>query len=156
MTVFKRLRLLTAGLGAVAACVFVGTSVFGDNTGAKPVAPAKPTDPPKLVDDSAKTVFTDKPVLSYTLADGTAAFAWQLKPALTPVAARPKDVAVMIDTSASQAGEPMQRAAQIVHALATQLGPDDRVDVWTVNLNNKECTRSLTGGFKPAGDAAVK
>src|SRR5207253_660968 len=77
------------------------------------------------------------------------------KPALT-AAARPKDVAVMIDTSASQAGDPLQRAAQIVSALAAQLGTDDRVDVWTVNLNHKEHTRSLTGGFKPADDKAVR
>ncbi len=156
MTVLKRLRWLTAGAAAIAACVAVGTTVFGDITANKPVSPAKPLAGPKVADETAKTVFTDKPVLAYQQPDGTTAFAWQLKPQLPAAAARPKDVAVMIDTSASQAGDPMQRAAQVVQALAGQLSAGDRVDVWTVNLNHKEHTRSLTGGFKPATDATVK
>ncbi len=155
MTVLKRLRWATAALAAVVAVVAVGSAVFGDITANKPVSPAKPLAPPKLADESAKTVFTDKTVLAYQQADGTTAFAWQLKPNL-PTAVRPKDVAVMIDTSASQAGDPLQRAALIVQSLAAQLSPNDRVDVWTVNLNHKDHTRSLTGGFKPADDKAVK
>lgn len=156
MTVLKRVRWLTAGVAAIAACVAVGTTVFGDITANKPVSPAKPLAAPKVVDDTAKTVFSDKPVLAYKQTDGTTAFAWQLKPELPTAKPRPKDVAVMIDTSASQAGDPLHRAAQVVQALAAQLSPDDRLDVWTVNLNHKEHTRSLTGGFKPANDAAVK
>ncbi len=156
MSAFQRLRVITAGVGVVAALVFVGTTVFGDNTGSKPVTPAKPSVAAKgFADDAAKTVYTDKPVLTFTQADGTTAFAWQLKPTFPPTAARPKDVAVLIDTSASQAGEPLQRASQIVQALAAQLAPTDRVDVWTLNLNHKEHTRSLTGGFKAANDPAV-
>ena len=155
MTVLKRLRWATAALAAVVACIAVGSAVFGDITANKPVSPAKPLSPPKPADESAKTVFTDKTVLAYQQADGTTAFAWQLKPDL-PTAVRPKDVAVMIDTSASQAGDPLQRAAQIVQSLTAQLSPNDRVDVWTVNLNHKDHTRSLTGGFKSADDKAVK
>ena len=156
MTVLKRLRWATVVVAGVAACVAVGTAVYGDITANKPVSPAKPVaQPQKLVDESAKTVFTDKPVLAYKQPDGTTAFAWQLKPALPASPARPKDVAVMIDTSASQAGDPLQRAAQIVQALGVQLSADDRVDVWTVNLSHKEHTRSLTGGFKAANDKAV-
>lgn len=157
MTVLKRLRWATVAVAGVAACVAVGTAVFGDITANKPVSPAKPiAQPHKLVDETAKTVFTDKPVLAYKQSDGTTAFAWQLKPALPTSPARPKDVAVMIDTSASQAGDPLQRAALVVQALTVQLSPDDRVDVWTINLNHKDHTRSLTGGFKPANDKAVK
>lgn len=155
MTVLKRLRWATVAVAGVAACVAVGTAVFGDITANKPVSPAKAVTQPKLVDESAKTVFTDKPVLAYKQPDGTTAFAWQLKPALPAGPARPKDVAVMIDTSASQAGDPLQRAALVLQALAGQLSPEDRVDVWTVNLNHKDHTRSLTGGFKPANDKAV-
>ncbi len=155
MTVLKRLRWATAAVAAVVAVVAVGSAVFGDITANKPVSPAKPLGLPKVVDESARTVFTDKPVLAYQQGDGTTAFAWQLKPDL-PTVARPKDVAVMIDTSASQAGDPLQRAAQIVHSLTAQLSPNDRLDVWTVNLNHKDHTRSLTGGFKAADDKAVK
>lgn len=156
MTVLKRLRWAIAAVAAVSAVAAVGTAVYGDIMAKNaPVSPAKPLAPPKVVDETSKTVFTDKPVLAYTQADGTTAFAWQLKPDL-PAATRPKDVAVMIDTSASQAGDPMQRAAQIVQALAAQLSPNDRVDVWTVNLNHKDHTRSLTGGFKASDDKAVK
>src|SRR4051794_16557934 len=157
MTVLKRLRWATVAVAGVAACVAVGTTVFGDITANKPVSPAKPVaQPQKLADESAKTVFTDKPVLTYKQADGTTAFAWQLKPALTAGPARPKDIAVMIDTSASQAGDPLQRAIEVVQALAVQLSPDDRLDVWTLNLNHKDHTRSLTGGFKSPSDKAVK
>ena len=157
MTVLKRLRWATATVAAVAASVAVGTTVFGDISANKPVTPAKPVAAPaKLVDETAKTVFTDRTALAYKQPDGSIAFAWQLKPALTAAPPRPKDVAVLIDTSASQAGDPMRRAAQIVQALTAQLGADDRVDVWSVNLNHKEHTRSLTGGFKPADDKAVK
>ena len=115
-----------------------------------------PADAPKLIDELAKTKFTDRTTLAYKLKSGDTAFAWQVKPTLPVASPRPKDVLVMVDTSASQAGESLQRAAQIVNALGHELGADDRVDVWTVNLDSPEHTKSLTRGFKAAADAGVK
>ncbi|MEO2088213.1 MAG: VWA domain-containing protein, partial [Gemmataceae bacterium] len=157
MTIVKRLRLLTAILGAAAASVVVGT-VIGDVTSSRtaPAARTTPADAPKLIDELAKTKFTDRTTLAYKLKSGDTAFAWQVKPTLPVASPRPKDVLVMVDTSASQAGESLQRAAQIVNALGHELGADDRVDVWTVNLDSPEHTKSLTRGFKAAADAGVK
>jgi tetratricopeptide (TPR) repeat protein len=156
MTIVKRLRLLTAILGSAAACVVIGT-VIGEGYSSKS-APAARTSPdsPKLIDELAKTKFSDRPTLAYKLKSGKTAFAWQLKPALAATDPRPKDVLVMVDTSASQAGEPLARAAQIVNALSHDLKADDRVDVWTVNLDNAEHTRSLTRGFKSAADKSIR
>jgi tetratricopeptide (TPR) repeat protein len=156
MTIVKRLRLLTAILGGAAACAVVGT-VIGDVFAPK-TAPAVKNEhaAPKLIDELAKTRYTDKPTLAYRLKSGDTAFAWQLKPTLAVAPARPRDVLVMVDTSASQAGDPLRRASQIVSALSGELAAADRVDVWTVNLDHADHTRSLTGGFKPAADKAVR
>ena len=65
---------------------------------------------PKLIDELAKTKFSDKPTLAYRLKTGETAFAWQVRPALEAAAPRPKDVLVMVVTSASQAGAPLRQA----------------------------------------------
>src|SRR5439155_23307887 len=65
-------------------------------------------------------------------------------------------ILVMVDTSASQAGEPLKRARQIISAVAQIANRGDRIDVWTVNLDNKDYTRSLTNGFQPADANAVQ
>ena len=59
----------------------------------------------------------------------------------------------MVDTTASQAGRPLQQAKHIVTALAAGLGSGDRVSVWT--LNTPDTTRALTKDFQPADSADV-
>jgi tetratricopeptide (TPR) repeat protein len=156
MTTVKRLRLLTAALGVTAATAAVVTTVLGDvrsdrNASATPVRPAAPP-----ADELAKTRYTEVPALAYKLGSGETVFAWQVKPTLPAAAApRPRDVLVMVDTSASQAGPHLARARSILAALAAGSGPDDRIDVWTINIDNPSATRSLTEGFRPADSEAV-
>jgi tetratricopeptide (TPR) repeat protein len=153
MVIVKRLRVLTAALGVATATAAVGTYLFGDirgGPGKSPPAADRP-DGGKVLDELAVTRFTALPAVTYKAKAGDALFAWQVKPALDPAPARPRDVAVLVDTSASQAGLPLRQARQAVHALAAALSPDDRVSVWAVNT--PETTRQLTRDFQaPASD----
>src|SRR5262245_24808624 len=107
MTFLKRLQLLPAVLGVAAILTAIGTSVFGDirNGSVPPATTAARTDNgSRLTEELAVTKFSKLPTLSYQLRDGEVLFAWQIKPEVAPAAARPRDVIVMVDTSASQAG----------------------------------------------------
>ena len=159
MTLVKSLRLLSAVLGGAAVCAVVGTTVFGD-VRSGPAAPAKPLaavkfDANKVIDELAKSKFSGTPVLAYKNPAGETIFAWQVKPVLPAAAARPRDVLVLVDTSASQAGDPMKQAGLIIEALGKKLGADDRLDIWTLNLDAPEHTRSLTKGFLAPTDQAI-
>lgn len=156
MTIVNRLRQLTAALGVAAASAAVVTTVFGDvrSDRGSSATPARPADAP-AADESAKTKYTDVPALAYKLGSGETVFAWQVKPTLPPAGARPRDVLVLVDTSASQAGAHLARARNLVSALAISAGADDRIDLWTLNIDNPAATRSLTGGFQPANGEPV-
>ena len=155
MSLVTRLRLLTGLLGVSAASIVIGTTVFGDiRNGSRP-APAKPDAAIAAAAELARTIFTDQPALAYRSAAGATTFAWQVKPTLA-TAARAKDVIVLVDTSASQAGKPLATAKNVLAGLAKVCGPDDRIDVWTLNLNDDKATRSLTKGFHAAGSEAVR
>ena len=149
MTLLKRLRVLPAVLGAAAALIAIGTSLFGDvRTGQTPKAdPARP-DGNRLVEELAVNKFSKLPTLTYQLRDGEVLFAWQIKPEVAPTPARPRDVIVLVDTSASQAGRPIQQARQIITALTSTLTANDRVSIWT--LSTPAATRPLTKDFVPA------
>ncbi len=162
MTLVKSLRLLSAVLGGAAVCAVVGTTVFGDvrpgstTVPAAPVAAATPKfDANKVIDELAKTKFSDKPLLAYKNPAGETIFAWQVKPVLPATAARPRDILVLVDTSASQAGDPMKQAGLIIETLGKKLGADDRLDLWTLNIHGAEFTRSLTSGFKSPMDKVI-
>ena len=160
MTLVKSLRLLSAVLGGAAVCAVVGTTVFGDvrpgpAAPAKPLATAAKFDANKVIDELAKSKFSGTPVLAYKNPAGETIFAWQVKPVLPVAAARPRDVLVLVDTSASQAGDPMKQAGLIIEALGKKLGADDRLDIWTLNLDAPEHTRSLTKGFLAPADKAI-
>ncbi|MBY0461303.1 MAG: hypothetical protein K2V38_28630, partial [Gemmataceae bacterium] len=151
MNFFTRLRMLPVLLGALATSAAVGTTLFGDmrpgktNPPAAPAGDAKP-DGDKLVDGLAATQFSKTPVLTYQPRDGELLFAWQVKPELPAQPVKPRDVLVVVDTTASQAGRPLQQARQIVSAVAAGLAPDDRVSVWS--LSTPATTRALTKGFQ--------
>src|SRR5207247_2609982 len=66
----------------------------------------------------------------------------------------PRDVAVVIDTTATQAGRPLLNARLILEELAKAARADDRLDVFTVNT--PDTTRSLTHGFQTAKGDKVK
>src|SRR5262249_46728040 len=80
--------------------------------------------------------------------------AWQVKPALDPVNPRPRDILVLVDTSASQAGRPLQQARQIIAALAANLTADDRISVWS--NSTPAATRALTKDFQPGNSDDVR
>jgi tetratricopeptide (TPR) repeat protein len=154
MTFLKRLRILTACLGAAGASAAVVTTLFGDVRG----GPGKPAitvdtrpDGNKIIDELAVTKFSALPAITYQVRSGETLFAWQLKPALEAAPARPRDVLVLVDTSASQAGKPLQQARQIISALASGMTGDDRISVWTVST--PAATRSLTEFAAPDSDA---
>ena len=153
MTIVKRLRLLTAALGVAAASAVVGTTVFGDVRSDRAVArhPGPAGRRPAVADESAKTKYTDVPALTYKLGSGETVFAWQVKPTL-PAGDRP---APRRAGPGGHLRQPGRRAARAGPATSSprwppSAGADDRIDVWTVNINNPAATRSLTGGFQPA------
>ena len=156
MTFLKRLRVLTAILGATAALAAVGTTLLGDfraGPAPKPDAPARP-DGSRVIDELAVTKFSTLPVVTYQVRSGETLFAWQIKPTLEAAPARPRDVLVLVDTSASQAGKPLHQARAILTGLAETLTPDDRVSVWTVST--PAATRAITKDFQPATSEDVK
>lgn len=95
-------------------------------------------------------LFASRPVISYAAPNAQQLFALQLKPNLAQPAVQPRDLVVVIDTSASQAGAPLQAARKLLAELAKQAKPEDRVAVWTVNTPDE--TRDLTRGLRSPGD----
>ncbi|MDB5312344.1 MAG: hypothetical protein JWO38_6546, partial [Gemmataceae bacterium] len=108
----------------------------------------------RVIDELAVTKFSKHPAITYQVRSGETLFAWQVKPTLDPAPARPRDVLVLVDTSASQAGKPLLQARQILSGLAATLTPDDRVSVWTVST--PAATRALTKDFQPAAADDVR
>lgn len=149
MTFLKRLRVLPVVLGVAATLTALGTSLFGD---VRPgVAPAQSGDKPdggRVVEDLVLTKFSKLPALTYQPRDGELLFAWQVKPTVEAGPARPRDVLVVVDTSASQAGRPLQQARQVLSGLTDALGAGDRVSVWVASTPT--ATRPLTKGFLAA------
>src|SRR5262249_48654765 len=142
-------RLWLVGSALALAGVITSTAVWGDpadgrrpmQTKVKDGAPAEL----KSGESQAAARFAEKPVVSYTTSKGERVFGAQLKPDLGPTTVRPRDVLVMIDTSASQAGPSYELARTITRSLSESLGADDRLSIWTVNIPS--ATRSLTKGF---------
>lgn len=156
MNLLKRLRVLPVLLGVGATLAALGTTLFGDMRAGKPVAPpAAPARPDggRVVEDLVATKFSNTPVLTYQPRDGELIFAWQVQPTLAAQPARPRDVLVVVDTTASQAGRPLQQARHIINGLAAGLTAEDRVSVWS--LSTPAATRSLTRDFQPAGSENV-
>ena len=159
MTFLKHIRMLPVLLGVVATLFSVGTTPYGDfraDTG-----PAKSTsgdtarpDGNRVTEDLAINKFSKLPALTYQMRNGDVLFAWQIKPKVDPTPARPRDVLVLVDTSASQAGRPLQQARRIVSALSKALNPNDRVNVWTINT--PAATKPLTKSFFPANAPEIQ
>src|SRR5262245_19188758 len=157
MTFLKRLRVLPVVLGVAAALAAVTTTLFGDvrtdtKPGTNPTA-ARP-DGGAAVEELAATKFSKLPALTYQPRDGETLFAWQVKPNLEPTPARPRDILILVDTSASQAGTPLRQARQIITALSSASGASDRISVWT--LSTPAATRALTRDFQPADADEVR
>ncbi|VTU01916.1 von willebrand factor type a : Uncharacterized protein OS=Planctomyces maris DSM 8797 GN=PM8797T_01844 PE=4 SV=1: VWA_3 [Gemmataceae bacterium] len=149
MTFLKRLRVLPVVLGVAATLTALGTSLFGDvRPGAAPAPSGDRPDGGRVVEDLVLTKFSKLPALTYQPRDGELLFAWQVKPTVEAGPARPRDVLVVVDASASQAGRPLQQARQVLSGLTEALGAGDRVSVWVAST--PAATRPLTKGFLAA------
>ena len=76
-------------------------------------------------------------------------FAWQIQPTVAQPAPRPRDVLVVVDTTASQAGPPLQQARHII----TALGRESQHPA-TASASGRSARppppRALTKNFRPA------
>ncbi len=100
----------------------------------------------RLFDEGPINRFADQPLSLYQSTTGETLFALQVKPPLQALPARPLDLAVLVDTSASKAMGPLALASKIVELLVGKLKPEDRLALWTVNVNPKR----LSPGFRTA------
>jgi hypothetical protein len=160
MTMVSRLKKTlkkTAGTLALAAGI---TSVYfyawGDVDGDRNrtgLSPDRPRTLVRLTEDLGSGRFSKSTLLSYD-AHGDRFFALQLKPDLPAAPARPRDILVMIDTSASQAGFPLQVSRRLTEALMNDTAPNDRIAIMTVNT--PRATQDLTMGLQEPKSAAVQ
>src|SRR4051794_6268453 len=158
----RRLRAVGAllGLAAVVTCTHVWGEPGRDKARPWQLGDGRNHNPAKVDDrfteDLAHSRFADQPLVLYRddkggNGQGEAVFALQLRPRLDDAPARPRDYLVLVDTSASKALGPfLTQARQIARELAARVGPDDRIALWTVNLD----TRDLSRGFKPGAGLA--
>ncbi|MBY0229630.1 MAG: VWA domain-containing protein, partial [Gemmataceae bacterium] len=106
--------------------------------------------------DIDKNSFTGVPLSVYKHGDGDTYFALQLQPKLADEPARPTDYLVIIDTSASKAMGYLSAAVHITKELASRLGKDDRIAIWTANLKAKDLTQGFVEGDSDKAKAALK
>jgi hypothetical protein len=156
MSYVQRLRLIGIA-GLALAGIITCTQVWGDAAGSRP-SPIQPlgrkdTGPHELKagESLAAARFAEQPVVSYMNRKGETIFGAQIRPDLGAAVEQSRDVLVLVDTSASQAGAPYASAREILKSLSTSLKDGDRLSVWTVNI--PEATKGLTNGFQaPRGD----
>ncbi|HEY1598647.1 MAG TPA: hypothetical protein VGG64_03545, partial [Pirellulales bacterium] len=67
--------------------------------------------------------------------DGESFFALSLSPTIPKPAAKPRDVVILFDTSASQAGAYRDKALAALESTLAALAPTDRVRLFAVDLN---------------------
>jgi tetratricopeptide (TPR) repeat protein len=155
MIAVRRLTAVGAVLGLAAA--LTSPRVMGEPKREKELnayrssSTTRGPDDRRFADDLAASRFSEQSFLVYATAKGASYFALQVKPALEAPAARPRDYAVLVDTSASQAQGPLELAKQLVASLVDRLGPSDRLAIWTVSNEPKSLTEKR---FKAKGDLA--
>src|SRR5262245_49707609 len=107
-------RRLSAVCGLLALAAFLSVSAFSEAGKGKDLKDWRKGDglarpalevggPP----DDATTRFTGQPVVTHDLGKGASLVAWQLQPKLPEAKAAPRDVLVLVDTSASKAKGPL-------------------------------------------------
>jgi hypothetical protein len=80
---------------------------------------------------------------TFTHPDGANYFALSLEPKGISPAAKPRDVVVMFNTSASQIGAFRTKSFEALQAILAGLGPQDRVQLVRVDLNAIPLTKSF-------------
>jgi hypothetical protein len=97
-----------------------------------------------LSEEFIRSKFLEQPVVTYRTRDGELLFADQLQVKLDAGERLPRDIAVLVDTTAGQALGSLPVAKRLVELIAGKLGTDDRMALWTVSNEVKNLTR----GFK--------
>ena len=152
MTMLRRM-LAVGGLLAVIA-VISSSSDGGDkpDTGASPQQPpaaGKPAAPKVNLYQAAEAIesrFQQSGVLTYASTQGDHYIALQLQPKLDAVPARPRDILILVSTSANQAGAGWIAAQQIMNEVVKSAKANDRVCVWKIN-DNTPATQAISNGF---------
>src|SRR2546423_1066293 len=145
-------RRLWAVAAVLAAAAFITSSTLGGDTGGKkgslfPQDGSRPAaQQPAQESDAgpAQSRFATGGIQTYQPLQGEQLFAWQIKPELGPGVDRPRDLLIMISTTATQAGRNWIASQQLVEALAKNAGPNDRVSVWMVSTPEERFTKCLT------------
>ncbi|MBO0700952.1 MAG: VWA domain-containing protein, partial [Zavarzinella sp.] len=144
-------RLKWAAAGLTFAGAVTTAAVWGDPS--KPATQAPAAKASQLFSGEVVGRFTHKPAIAYQNQDGSVYFALQVKPDLPAAPARPRDIQILIDHSASQAGAPLEAARKVAKEVLAAAGPSDRIAVWAVST--PKATRNLVrgGGLKAATEA---
>src|SRR5262249_2633928 len=156
MSTVHRLKLVGAVLGL--AIIITCSHVWGDSSNKRePLMSKGRTDVPevKLGDGLAAGKFAQHSIVSYRTTKGELLFGAQIEPKLEAGAARPRDIVVLIDNSASQAGVPFNEARRITSALNETLAPEGRLSIWVVSTPSfTKCLTKEAGSDFQAPKAA--
>ncbi len=102
---------------------------------------APPAKPAPLVPIDAEKAHLD----SYVKPDGTGYFALSLTPSITVAEPEGRDVVVLFDTSASQAGPFREKGLAVLEELLRDLPVGDRVQLFAVDLDSVPMTKGFAG-----------
>ncbi len=91
-------------------------------------------------------------LLTYRPDGGATYYALSLKPKADEASARPSDVVILFDTSASQTGAYRETSFAALEAVLAKLLPEDRVQIVAADLD----ARPLVDTFQPVGSVALK
>jgi len=89
---------------------------------------------------------------TYDRSDGQTFYALSLTPAANEAPSQPTDVVILFDTSASQTGPYRDTSFAALEACVAKLRPEDRVQLFAVDLD----ARPITDKFVPAGGAELR
>lgn len=93
--------------------------------------------------------FTGHPLVTYKTQKDETFFALQVQPKLQPNARMPRDILLLIDSSASQAAAPLEMSRKVAKLFAENLQADDRLSIMTISNDSKQISR----GFRKKEDA---
>ncbi len=143
----KKYQMLAAGVGFLGmAAAVLGVRVWGDSRKQKrddrPSVVALSPLQERQADELGASRFTSQPGVGYRTVGGEGLFGIQVKLDL-PVTKLPRDLAILVDNSASQAVGSLAGAVEITRALLSQAAPEDRISLWMASNEPVQLTRGL-------------
>jgi tetratricopeptide (TPR) repeat protein len=153
MTRARRLWVVAAGIVTAALINSFSQGEAVDNQ-APVVRPKRPAalEAAAPVADNAPSRFDKAGIVTYRTLKDDSYFALQVQPELPAVARRPRDMLILVSSSAAQAGPAWVASRQLAEGVIQRAGESDTISLWVVST--PEFTESLTRDFVPAkGDA---